>query len=81
MTALRVSTLSAPIRHEMARWNGAGHHLLLLGGGADGKAPLLHTWTGLSLTLRATRRTLEDTGLLQLITAILAQLAYGEMSE
>ena len=81
MTALRVSTLSQLIRNEMARLKGAGQHLLLLGGGADGKAPLLHAWTGLSLTLRATRRTLEDTGLLRLVAAILAQLAYGEERE
>jgi hypothetical protein len=51
MTALRVSTLSEPIRAEMARLKGAGHHLLPLGGGADGKAPLLRTWAGPGLSL------------------------------
>jgi hypothetical protein len=51
MTALRVSTLSEPIRNEMARLKAAGHHLLPLGGGADGKAPLLRAWAGPGLTL------------------------------
>jgi hypothetical protein len=51
MTALRVSTLSEPIRNEMARLKAAGHHLLPLGGGADGKAPLLREWAGPALTL------------------------------
>lgn len=50
MTALRISTLSEPIRTEMARLKGAGHHLLPLGGGVDGKAPLLRAWAGPSLT-------------------------------
>jgi hypothetical protein len=81
MTALRVSTLSEPIRNEMARLKAAGHHLLPLGGGADGKSPLLRVWTGPSLTLLASRRTLEDSGLLRLVAAILVQLPYGEGSE
>jgi hypothetical protein len=51
MTALRVSMLPEPIRTEMARLKGAGHHLLPLGGGADGKAPLLRAWAGPGLTL------------------------------
>ena len=51
MTALRVSTLPEPIRNEVARLKAAGHHLLPLGGGADGKAPLLRAWAGPSLTL------------------------------
>ena len=51
MTALRVSTLPDPIRNEMARLKGAGLHLLPLGGGADGKAPLLRAWAGPSLAL------------------------------
>ena len=51
MTALRVSTVSEPIRNEMARLKAAGHHLLPLGGGADGKAPLLRAWAGPGLTL------------------------------
>jgi hypothetical protein len=51
MTALRVSTLSETIRTEMARLKGAGHHLLPLGGGVDGKAPLLRAWAGPSLAL------------------------------
>lgn len=51
MTALRVSTLSEPLRTEMARLKGAGHQLLPLGGGVDGKAPLLRAWAGFSLTL------------------------------
>jgi hypothetical protein len=81
MTALRVSTLSRLIRNEMARLKGAGHHVLPLGCGADGKAPLLHALTGPSLTLQAARRAMEDTRLLRLVAAILAQLAYGEESE
>lgn len=51
MTALRVSKLPDPIRNEMARLKGAGLHLLPLGGGADGKAPLLRAWAGPSLAL------------------------------
>jgi hypothetical protein len=51
MTSLRVSTLPEPIRNEMARLKAAGHHLLPLGGGADGKAPLLRGWAGTGLTL------------------------------
>jgi hypothetical protein len=51
MTALRVSTLPDPIRNELARLKGAGLHLLPLGGGADGKAPLLRAWAGPSLAL------------------------------
>ncbi|SEQ46409.1 bifunctional DNA primase/polymerase [Thalassovita taeanensis] len=51
MKALRVSTLPDPIRSEMARLKGAGLHLLPLGGGADGKAPLIRAWAGPSLTL------------------------------
>ncbi|MGJ8544563.1 MAG: bifunctional DNA primase/polymerase [Sulfitobacter sp.] len=35
----------------MARLKAAGHHLLPLGGGADGKAPLLRAWAGPGLTL------------------------------
>jgi hypothetical protein len=80
MTAHRVSTLSEPIRNEMARLKGAGHHLLPLGGGADGKSPLLRAWNEPSLTLQASRRILENTGLLRLVAAILVQLAYGEES-
>jgi hypothetical protein len=51
MTALRVSTLPEPIRNELARLKGVGLHLLPLGGGADGKAPLLRAWAGPGLTL------------------------------
>jgi hypothetical protein len=51
MTALRVSTLSETIRTEMARLKGAGHHLLPLGGGVDGKAPLVRAWAGPSMSL------------------------------
>jgi hypothetical protein len=51
MTALRASSLPAPIRNELARLKGAGLHLLPLGGGVDGKAPLLRAWAGPSLTL------------------------------
>ena len=51
MTALRVPTLPELIRNELARLKGAGLPLLPLGGGADGKAPLLRAWAGPDLSL------------------------------
>jgi hypothetical protein len=51
MTALRVSDLPDATRNEMARLKGAGLNLLPLGGGADGKAPLLRAWAGPGLPL------------------------------
>ena len=51
MTALRVPTLPELIRNELARLKGAGLPLLPLGGGADGKAPLLRAWAGPGLSL------------------------------
>jgi hypothetical protein len=51
MTALRISNLSDVVRNEMARLKGAGLHLLPLGGGVDGKAPMLRSWADPCLTL------------------------------
>ena len=42
---------SSPPSDEMARLYRAGFSLLPLGGGADGKAPLLRAWAGPGLTL------------------------------
>lgn len=51
MSALRQSSVPADLRTEMARLRAAGYALLPLGGGADGKAPLLRNWTDPGLTL------------------------------
>lgn len=51
MTALLAPNLSDVVRNEMARLKGSGLHLLPLGGGIDGKAPLLRAWAGPCLTL------------------------------
>ncbi len=46
----------------MARLKGAGLHLLPLGGGADGKAPLLRAWAGPGLTLAQILAPMHRTG-------------------
>ena len=46
MAALRKNPLPAEFRNELARLARAGFPLLPLGGGADGKAPLLKGWAG-----------------------------------
>lgn len=51
MTALRKSNLPDDFRNELARLSRAGFPLLPLGGGADGKAPLVGGWAGQKLTL------------------------------
>lgn len=51
MTALRKSSLSDDFRNELARLTRAGLPLLPLGGGAEGKAPLLKAWAGPTLPL------------------------------
>jgi hypothetical protein len=51
MTALRKPDLPEEFRNELARLVRAGFPLLPLGGGADGKAPLLKSWAGDKLAL------------------------------
>ncbi len=51
MTALRKTDLPDEFRTELARLVRAGFTLLPLGGGADGKAPLLRSWAGPKMTL------------------------------
>ena len=51
MTALRKDDLPDDFRNELARLVRAGFPLLPLGGGADGKAPLLRAWAGPVLPL------------------------------
>jgi len=51
MTALRQEHLPDDFRNELARLVRAGFPLLPLGGGADGKAPLLRAWAGPALPL------------------------------
>lgn len=51
MTALRKDDLPDDFRNELARLVRAGFPLLPLGGGADGKAPLLRSWAGPVLPL------------------------------
>ena len=51
MSALPQPDLPADIRNEIARLKGAGLHPLPLGGGKDGKAPLMRKWTDPKLTL------------------------------
>lgn len=51
MAALSQNTLPADFRNELARLARAGFPLLPLGGGADGKAPLLRVWAGPVLPL------------------------------
>lgn len=51
MTALRKSDLPEEIRDEMDRLQRAGFSLLPLGGGADGKAPLVAKWAQKRLAL------------------------------
>ena len=48
---LRQSSLPDDFRNELARLVRAGFPLLPLGGGADGKAPLVKTWAGPKMTL------------------------------
>lgn len=51
MATLPKTTLPADFRSELARLARAGIPLLPLGGGADGKAPLLRAWAGPVLPL------------------------------
>jgi hypothetical protein len=51
MTAQRQEHLPDDFRTELARLARAGFPLLPLGGGADGKAPLLRAWAGPVLPL------------------------------
>lgn len=51
MTAQRKPDLPEHLRNEMARLVRSGFPLLPLGGGADGKAPLLRAWVGPVLPL------------------------------
>ena len=52
MSALPRSNLTDDFRSELARLSRAGIPLLPLGGGTDGKAPLLRAWAGPKLALR-----------------------------
>lgn len=51
MTALQKSDLPDVFRNELARLMRAGFPLLPLGGGSDGKAPLLRSWAGPKIAL------------------------------
>lgn len=62
MTALRKSNLPDDFCNELARLTRAGLPLLPLGGGADGKAPLLRSWAGPKLTLSRVLAPLYRTG-------------------
>lgn len=62
MTALRASSLPDAIRNEVARLKGAGHTLLPLGGGEDGKAPIVRAWAGPGLTLAQILAPMHRTG-------------------
>ncbi len=48
---IRSETLPDDFRNELARLMRAGFPLLPLGGGGDGKAPLLKAWPGSALSL------------------------------
>lgn len=62
MTALRKSNLPDHFRNELARLSRAGFCLLPLGGGADGKAPLLRSWADPKVTLSRVLGPLHRTG-------------------
>ena len=62
MTALRKLDLAPDIRNEIARLNEAGFHPLPLGGGQDGKAPLIRKWTDPGLTLAQILAPMHRTG-------------------
>ncbi|WP_417586351.1 bifunctional DNA primase/polymerase [Pararhodobacter oceanensis] len=62
MTALRASSLPGAIRNEVARLKGAGHTLLPLGGGEDGKGPIVRAWAGPGLTLAQILAPMHRTG-------------------
>jgi hypothetical protein len=62
MTALRKSDLSDEIRNEIARLKGAGFHPMPLGGGDDGKAPLIRCWSDPKLTLSQILAPMHRTG-------------------
>lgn len=51
MTALRNHDLPEVLRAEMARLSRSGCNLLPLGGGSDGKSPLLSGWQSSNITL------------------------------
>ncbi|WP_400083793.1 bifunctional DNA primase/polymerase [Yoonia sp. R78084] len=51
MTAQQNPALPDDFTNELARLSRAGFPLLPLGGGADGKAPLLRSWAGPKMTL------------------------------
>lgn len=62
MTALRKSDIPDNFRNELARLSRAGLPLLPLGGGGDGKSPLLRSWAGSALTLAHVLAPLHRTG-------------------
>ena len=62
MNALHKPDLPAEIRNEIARLKGAGFHPLPLGGGDDGKAPLIRKWTDPKLSLSQVFAPMHRTG-------------------
>lgn len=62
MAALRQEELPDDFRNELARLVRAGFPLLPLGGGDDGKSPLLRAWAGPNLTLARVLAPLYRTG-------------------
>jgi len=62
MNPLRKPIVPADLRTEIARLKGAGFPLLPLGGGDDGKAPLLRRWPEPGVTLRQILAPLHRTG-------------------
>jgi hypothetical protein len=62
MSALRKSDMPDDFRNELARLSRAGLPLLPLGGGADGKAPLMGAWAGPRLALGRVLAPLHRTG-------------------
>lgn len=63
MTALPKSDLPDELRAEMARLKRCGFALLPLGGGKDGKAPLLGNWAESSLSLSRVLGPMHRTGI------------------
>lgn len=63
MTALPKPDLPADLRAEMARLQRCGFPLLPLGGGTDGKAPLLAKWAASRLPLRNILGPMHRTGI------------------
>ena len=63
MSALRKSNLPDEFCNELARLSRVGFPLLPLGGGVDGKAPLLRSWAGSKIALSRVLAPLHRAGL------------------